>query len=146
MRIVAEWQVGDDGVARPIVWAIVKAANGTFEAETFLVDSGADRTVLSSILLRRLGFPMTPAEEGLSLESIGGECEFVVVKTIVEMACDDRSVAHMRGSFAAFTDSAASDPSILGRDILNYFDVILSRQRNEVLLLAPNHQYRVEQV
>ena len=28
--------------------------------------------------------------------------------------------------------------------VLNHFDVILSRRRNEVLLLAPNHQYRVE--
>jgi hypothetical protein len=36
--------------------------------------------------------------------------------------------------------------SVLGRDVLVQFDVILSRRRNEVLLLAPNHQYRVEQV
>ena len=51
----------------------------------------------------------------------------------------------MRGEFAAFTDPAATDLSILGRDILNHFDVILSRRRNEVLLLAANHQFRVEQ-
>ena len=38
----------------------------------------------------------------------------------------------------------ATDLSILGRDVLNHFDVILSRRNNEVLLLAPNHRYRVE--
>jgi hypothetical protein len=34
--------------------------------------------------------------------------------------------------------------SILGRDVLDHFDLIESRRRNEVLLLAQNHQYRVE--
>ena len=51
----------------------------------------------------------------------------------------------MRGEFAAFTDRSATDLSILGRDVLNHFELILSRRRNEVLLLAPNHHYRVEQ-
>ena len=41
---------------------------------------------------------------------------------------------------------AVTDLSILGRDVLNHFDLILSRRRNEVLLLAPNHHYRVDQV
>jgi hypothetical protein len=27
--------------------------------------------------------------------------------------------------------------------VLDHFDVILSRRRNEVLLLAPNHDYQV---
>ena len=54
--------------------------------------------------------------------------------------------AHIRGEFAAFTDPTVTDLSILGRDVLNHFDVILSRRRNEVLLFAPNHQYRVEMI
>ena len=33
--------------------------------------------------------------------------------------------------------------SILGREILDHFDVILSRRRNEVLLLTKEHSYRV---
>lgn len=37
----------------------------------------------------------------------------------------------------------AIDLSILGRDVLNNFDVIISRPRNEVLLLAPRHTYQV---
>ena len=36
--------------------------------------------------------------------------------------------------------------SILGRDILDHFDLIASRRRNEMLLLAVNHNYRVEPV
>ena len=64
----------------------------------------------------------------------------------MEFTRDDGGVAHVHGDFAAFTDPAAIDMSILGRDVLNIFDVILSRRRDEVLLLAPNHQYRVERV
>ena len=45
---------------------------------------------------------------------------------------------------AAFTDPAAADLSILGRDVLDHFDVIVSRRRNEVLLLATNHRYQIQ--
>src|SRR5262249_3304056 len=51
----------------------------------------------------------------------------------------DGQVGTVRGSFAVFTDPAAADMSILGRDVINIFDLIVSRPRNEVLLLAPNH-------
>jgi len=77
MVIVGEWRTCDDGVARPAVQAQVGGASAAKLAEYFLVDSGADL-------------------------------------------------------------------SILGRDVLNHFDVILSRRNNDLLLLAPNHHYRVE--
>jgi hypothetical protein len=147
MRIVGEWQVGDQGGAtRPVIQAHVKSADGGLVAEDFLVDSGADRTVFSTGLLRGLGFPTTSSSQSSILQGIGGVCESIVVRTVVVFTCDDRGVAHMRSEFAAFTDHSATDLSILGRDVLNHFDLILSRRRNEVLLLAPNHQYRVEQV
>lgn len=146
MRIVGKWLVCNDDVTRPAVEAKVQAADGSLQHGVFLIDSCADRTVFGAELLEDLGFPMTQAPAGMSLQGIAGECGFVVVKTVVELACDDRSVARVRGEFAAFTDPSATDLSILGRDILNHFDVILSYGRNEVLLLARNHQYRVERV
>jgi hypothetical protein len=50
----------------------------------------------------------------------------------------------MRGEFAGFTDPTATDLSILGRDVLDHFDVLISRRRNEIWLLAPRHGYRIE--
>jgi hypothetical protein len=44
---------------------------------------------------------------------------------------------------AAFTESTATDLSILGRDVLDNFDVITSRRRNAVLLLAGNHRFQI---
>jgi hypothetical protein len=143
MRIVGKWQVGDDGVTRPVVRVEVQAADGRSEPEEFLIDSGADRTVFSASLLERLGFPAVPAPAGLTLEGIGGETGFVQVNTDVRVPCDDGGAATLRGEFAAFTDLSATDLSIVGREILEHFDVILSRRRDEVLLLAQNHSYRV---
>jgi hypothetical protein len=49
----------------------------------------------------------------------------------------------VRGEFAAFTDPTATDLSILGRDVLENFDVITSRRSSAVLLLAGNHRYLI---
>jgi Retroviral aspartyl protease len=146
MRIAGEWQAGDDGVTRPVVQAQIQCADGTLLSEEFLVDSGADRTVFRAHLLKTLDFPASAVLEGSILQGIGGVGESVVVKTVVVLTRDDGGKVHMRGEFAGFFDTSATDMSILGRDILNHFDLILSRRRNEVLLLAPNHEYRVVQV
>jgi hypothetical protein len=80
----------------------------------------------------------------LILQGIGGSSEFVLVDGVLDFASCDGSTARVNGRLAAFTDSTATDLSILGRDVLNYFDVILSRRNNRVLLLAADHPYRVE--
>jgi hypothetical protein len=146
MLIVGEWRVCDDGTTRPAVQAKVQAADGSFHVEFFLVDSCADRTVLSAALLGRLGFSASVAPAGFALQGVGGVSNYVLIQSAVEFTRDDGGLALVRGEYAAFTDPAATDLSILGRDVLNLFDVILSRRRNEVLLLAHNHQYRVEQI
>jgi hypothetical protein len=146
MRIRGKWLLCNDGITRPTMRAEVQAADGSLIASVFLVDSCADRTVIGADLLERLGFPTPPPPADMILKGISGECAFVLLKTVVILTRDDGGAAEMRGEFAAFTDPSATDLSILGRDILNHFDVILSRRRNEVLLLASNHQYRVEQV
>jgi hypothetical protein len=132
-------------VTRPVVGGNVEAADGTMTPETFLVDSGADRTVFSAGLAQLLALAPVAAPSGISLAGIGGGQGIVVLTTMLEFTrADGGPAVHFRGTFAAFTDPAAADMSILGREVLDNFDVILSRRRNELLLLAPNHQYLVE--
>lgn len=145
MLIAGEWRMCDDGVTRPSVRAKVRDVDGTYQAEVFLVDSCADRTVLGANLLGRLRFPTPAPSSGLGLRGIGGVLGFVQLSTALEFTRDDGVPIHVRGEFAAFTDPDATDLSILGRDVLDLFDVIVSRRRDEVLLLAPNHGYRVDQ-
>jgi hypothetical protein len=148
MLILGEWRACDDGVTRPAVRAKVQDADGAYLVEIFLIDCCADCTVFSDTLRNRLRFPATaqPQPTGLGLQGIGGVIGFALVNTVLEFTRDDGGPAHVRGAFAAFTDPAATDLSSLGRDVLNHFDLILSRRRDEVLLLAPNHRYRIEGV
>jgi hypothetical protein len=144
MLIVGEWQVGDDGMTRPVVRAEVLGLDGSPIAEGFLVDSGADRTVLSAAVLERLHLPVRRGQPGLTLSGIGGESDFVLVSTAIVFVREDGGAARIRGELAGFTDLTTTDLSILGRDVLDHFDIVLSRRRNEVLLLAPNHRYHIE--
>jgi Aspartyl protease len=142
MRIIGKWEEGDDGVKFPVVEVEVKAADGRPESEAFLIDPGADRSAFRADLLRRLGLPALAAPAGVTLQGVGGRSGFVVLETVVTIR-GDGGEATFRGQFAAFTDPAATEISILGREILNHFDVILSHRRDEVLLLAKEHTYRV---
>jgi hypothetical protein len=143
MRIVGTWYQCDDGVTRPVMLARIKAANGAALDERFLIDTGADRTVFSASLLSGLGAPTAAAPTGLSLAGVGGSQAFVEVDATIELARDDGGTASVRGPFAAFTDPAATDLSILGRDVLTHFDLIFGRQNSEIALLSGHHRYQV---
>jgi hypothetical protein len=146
MRIVGEWLLCDDAVIRPIVRVRIVGTDGRSRSDRFLVDSGADRTVFRAALVRGLQLPVSPSSPGLVLVGIGSASACVSVTAVAEFSRDDGGLARVRGEFAAFTDPMATDLSVLGRDVLDNFDVILSRRRDEILLLAPNHQYHVAPV
>jgi hypothetical protein len=143
MLIRGEWLVCPDGVTRPAVPIDVPGAGGVLCHRRFLVDSCADHTVFSAALLHDLGLPGGSLPPGLTFQGVGGTSPVVVITTVLEFARADGGTARVRGQFAAFTDPQATDMSILGRDVLDHFGVIISRRRNEVLLLAPNHSYTV---
>lgn len=143
MRIVGEWIVDDDGMTRPVLEVGVRTSDNEQLGERFLIDSGADQTVFSRRLLQRLRTSGVSPPAGLGLYSATGQARFVVVEATLELAAVAGQAATVRGEFAAFTDDSTMELSILGRDVLDNFDVILSRRRDEVLLLAGNHQYQV---
>jgi hypothetical protein len=143
MLIVGKWLRCEDGVTRPVLDVEVIGANGTLCEECFLVDGGADRTVFSAFLLNELNLPSQTPPAGAGLRGISGDSHFVVVETVILLTRDDGGTARMRGQFAAFTDPTATDMSILGRDVLDNFAVILDRPRDQVLLLNGIHDYVV---
>ena len=57
MRIAGTWRTCDDGVARPVLRGVLFAAKGRAMTEWFLIDTGADRTVLSGAVYLRVGIP-----------------------------------------------------------------------------------------
>ena len=55
MRLDGEWALFDDGVMRPRIRGEIRAPHGAWVKAPFLVDTGADRTVLSAAMLAQLG-------------------------------------------------------------------------------------------
>ena len=144
MRINGEWYLCDDGVVRPVIRGEVLNVSGFWEPTLFLVDIGADRTVLSAAILELLGFQ--PNEIVDDIGGIGGIAKAVVINTQVRLSCDDESKAVFRGEFAAVIHLEALDISVLGRDIMDMFSVIVDRQGEVVCLLGQRHRYIIEEL
>ena len=61
------------------------------------------------------------------------------------MAREAGQTVLFKGQFAAFTDAAALDISVLGRDITNMFALIVDRPQDAVCLLGRGQQYKIVQ-
>jgi Aspartyl protease len=139
MRFDGIWRICDDGVVRPILRGTAKAADGTWVPVPFLVDTGADRTVFCQDILSALGVQPTGVSSGI--EGVGGKVETVTISTPIQLKRENGADVVFDGQWAAATDPAALDMSVLGRDLTNLFAVIVDRPRDVVCLLGGNHQY-----
>lgn len=139
MQISGMWLVCDDGVLRPVIHGEVLAGDGSWVQAPFLVDTAADRTVLSADILAALGLPTQSAP--VSLGGVGGTADSVLIETQIQLPRENGDKVVLRGSFAAFTDPAALDMSVLGRDVTNLFAVIVDRPGDVVCILGQRHRY-----
>lgn len=92
MRIVGTWRTCDDGVSRPVLRGVLFGAQGQPLTEWFLIDTGADQTVLSGSVYFRVGVPGRLPDTGYRLMGIGGATDFVLIATKVELTRDDGQV------------------------------------------------------
>jgi predicted aspartyl protease len=143
MRINGKWLLCDDGVVRPVVRGRVQDSTGEFVMAEFLLDIGADRTVLTADVLEKLGLPLLEAEEGLS--GLGGGTDSVVIETRLLLTRDNGNPVVFNSHWAAVTEPAALDLCILGRDITDLFAVIIDRPQQVVCLLRDRHRYTIIQ-
>ncbi|MBI3801576.1 MAG: retropepsin-like domain-containing protein [Deltaproteobacteria bacterium] len=143
MRINGEWLLFDDGIARPVIRGEILVSNGSWESAEFLVDTGADRTVLSAPTLATLH--LQPIATPDRLGGLGGLAESVVVETQIRLSHEAGGTVVFRGQYAAVTELEALDVSVLGRDITGLFAVIVDQPENIVCLLGQRHRYTIEQ-
>lgn len=141
MRFDGDWRFCDDRVTRPVVPATVADGDGEWQAAEFLLDTGADRTLFSAHLLAALGLELQPSPD--SIGGLGGEVQTVQVVTSVQLTRDDGKTAVFRGEFAACIDLESLDMSVLGRDILDLFAVVVDRPGDVVSILGGNHRYAI---
>ena len=139
MRIDGIWRICDDGIVRPAIRAEVRTAAGAWALIHFLVDTGADRTVLSAGVLQALAIQSAPSDE--TLEGVGGRVASVVIATSIRMIRETGDPVLFTGQLAAFIDPTALDMSVLGRDLTNLFAVIVDRPQDTVCLLGQKHRF-----
>lgn len=140
MRINGRWFQCPDRIVRPILSIEVLAGDGAWQKADFMEDTGADCSVFTANLLDDLSLPCRPAAP---LAGVGGAIPSVLVTTKIRLRRDDGGSYTIQSPFAGFTDPLALEMSVLGRDILDLFAVIVDRPGNVVCLLAPRHQYAV---
>ena len=143
MRFNGEGLQCDDGIIRPVMRAEVLTGAGSWRAVELLVDTGADRTVLSANVLESLNLDTTEPLDGIG--GVGGLVESVIVRTQIRLTRDDGMKAVFRGEYAACTEHEVLDMSVLGRDILDMFAVIMDRPSKIVSILGGRHHYKIEE-
>lgn len=143
MRIDGLWHLCDDGIVRPVLRGEICGGDGLWIKATFLVDTGADRTVFSNDVLDGLQLP--PAHGERQFAGIGGTSDAIVLDAQIRFKRDDGEKVVFSGQFAAITDTAALDMSVLGRDLTNLFALIVDRPGDVVSLIGQRHRYTIEQ-
>ncbi len=142
MLIEGRWQLCDDGLERPVLRGEVQKAGGGWEPAEFLVDTGADRTVLSANILGALGL-VAPVGGG-RIGGVGGVIDIVEIDTQVRLTREDRGKVTFRSRYAACRLPDVLDMSVLGQDVLGLFALVVDRAHDRVCLLSGKHQYRIE--
>lgn len=142
MEFVGEWKVCPDGVARPTLLLEVQGVDGQFLGEHFFLDPGADRTVISADFNLKLRLPSV-APPSTTLSGIGGTSSFILAATVLRFKSVDGLDVPVSKTFPVFTDPRSSDYSILGRDLLDAFDVLVERGRGRIRLLSGVHSFQI---
>lgn len=124
-----------------MIRAEVRAGDQSWLKVDFLVDTGADRTVLSGEILEVLELDAAEAEQQLS--GVGGQAHTVTVATTIRFNYGENLKAPFHGTFSAFTQYESLEMSVLGRDIMDYFALIVDREGDNVCLVRRPHTYTV---
>jgi len=144
MRFDGHWHLSKDGILRPAITAYVVDFEGIDLEFKMLVDTGADRTIFAEALLTQFEFDPEKCSM-LHVEGVGGEAESIVFDTKIFLTRDGGLKIPVKGRFAIFTDPNALEISILGRDVLNNFALIVDRAGDVVCLLTGNHRYIIQE-
>ena len=105
-----------------------------------LIDTGADRTVLGPDDVLRLRVDMANLPEGLLVGGVGGSTRTRAVDAVLHM--DDYSLALVLTVFLP-SPRLLTMPSLLGRDVLSHFALVMEERTQRVLLLEPEEADRL---
>lgn len=117
------------------------SADGCWIKAPFLVDTGADCTVFSADIMNLLRLP--PIESSDRVSGAGGAVSSVRVATELRLVFDSDKKATIQAQFVGCQHVDSLDMSVLGRDILDLFALIVDRQGDTICLVGPQHYYTI---
>ena len=141
MRVDGAWARFADGEIRPILIGEVVASDGKLTVTPFLVDTGADRTVLSKEVLDEIG--LTATRPTGRMAGVGGTVDTISVEVELRLRSDLGRRLSFRGLFAAVVQEEALDMCVLGRDITGLFALIVDGPGDVVCLIGQQHRYSI---
>jgi len=143
MRFDGTWTMDAVGVTWPVVTAKVQKADAGWVECEFVVDTGAEITIIAAEIFHQLGLPGHPSST--NLQGVGGTVESVRVDTVIQFTQPNGAPAIVRSQFHAAAAPGTVEMSLLGRDILANFAVIVDRPGNTVCLLHGRHRYVIQE-
>jgi len=131
----------DRGRPRPFVdgtLSFPRLENRRF-ALPFLIDTGADRTVLSPIDALFLGSALASFPPGPGIGGVGGRVPTLITDAVLSL---DRFSVSFILTIPLPGPATPPIPTILGRDILSRFALFIEERTARVLLLEPSEADR----
>jgi predicted aspartyl protease len=141
MLVAGVWHQCDDGIIRPVIQAEILAHDNSWWKVPFLLDTGADRTVLSADILTALR--LLPIKTDNRIGGVGGVASAVTIETQIRLSHDENGKVLLRGQYVGVTSKEILDISVLGRDITNLFAVIVDWPQKNICLLSQRHRYTI---
>jgi hypothetical protein len=133
--------LGAPGRLRPFVTAhLVLRAPQIVGDVDFLVDTGADSTVLAPTDTLRLGIDITQLPQGPRSTGVGGMTATVSITAAITPEQQTLSIPLRILAPVNRRQQAALSriPSLLGRDVLSHFALFFEARTSKVLLLEPH--------
>lgn len=137
--------IGPPGRRRPhIEVPVAIGPTGTARSVAFLIDTGADRGLLSAGDAEALGLDLPSLPPGRS-RGVGGTAATRLAEAILRIG-ERRFRVMFRvlvGGEAAHETAHRRIPSVLGGDVLSHFGLYIEERRDLVLLLEPHESERL---